>query len=330
MGTRAASGFRNEVQKFYGRLGGKTLPIGLGCAYLGEPGDAATQRQYRQTLEHAYEAGLRYFDTAELYGGSEFRVGEFLRTLDRAAYFIATKSRIPSQLTPKEAAMHVRQSLRNSLERLGVAQIDLFQIHAVDTLAQALAEGGVLEALTAARQEGLIRYIGLATRWHDLSETAAATPDFDTVLTYLDYNLTDQTAALMIEFAAQQGVGVINATPLANGLLVGRDPRADTEMHPEVRRHRPLAVKLYDFAVPRNTPLLALALQHPLQNPGISLTLFGPRSPQELRSSLEALQFPLPADVWLTLHETFGTHLPKSIRPGLKPRSADGKPSKEG
>jgi D-threo-aldose 1-dehydrogenase len=305
-------GYREEVQKFAAQLGERRLPLGLGCAYIGSVGDTEMQKQYRATLEEAYTAGLRYYDTAELYGGSEFRVGQFLRTVDRNSVFVATKSRIPEQLTPEEAAIHVYQSLRNSLERLGVAQIDLFQLHAVDMLDQILPEGGVLERLVAARKEGLIRYIGLATRWHDLSETAAAHPEFDTILTYLDYNLIDQTAAQMIDFAAAQGIGVINGTPLANGLLVGTDPRTHTEMHTEVRRHRPLAIHLYDFCQERSLPLLALAIQYPLQNPDVSMTLFGPRNPQELHASLDAARTEIPADVWTELHRRFRLHLAES------------------
>lgn len=301
-------GYREEAKEFYFQANNRRLPLGLGCAYIGEAGNAETQKLYRKTLDEAYEAGLRYYDTAELYGGSEFRVGQFLRTVDRSSLFVATKSRIPEALTPAEAAIHVYQSLRNSLERLGVSQIDLFQLHAVDTLDQILPEGGVLERLIAAREEGLIRYIGLATRWHDLSEMAAAHPEFDTVLTYLDYNLIDQTAAHLIEAAASQGVGVINGTSLANGLLVGTDPRTHTEMHTEVRRHRPLAIRLYDFCQEQKISLLALALQYPLQNPSISLTLFGPRNPQELHASLDAAQAEIAPEVWPELHRRFGLH----------------------
>jgi D-threo-aldose 1-dehydrogenase len=270
---------------------------------LGRGGDATTQRRYQETLENAYVAGFRYYDTAELYGGSEFRVGKFLRTVPRNSVFVATKSRIPPQLTPEEAAIHVRQSLHNSLERLGVSTLDLFQIHDISTLEQVLASGGVLEVLLKAKSEGLIRYIGLATRWHDLSEIAADTPGFDTVLTYLDYNLIDQSADFLIAHAAARGIGVINATPLANGLLVGTDPRHSTETHPEVRRYRLRAIRLYDFAVSHGIPLLALALQFPNQNPGVSITLTGPADPDQLRSTIDACTVEIPPQVWEELHQ---------------------------
>jgi len=300
--------FRTEVRRYYARLNGRALPLGLGCATIGEAGDAARQSGYQQTLEQAYEAGFRYYDTARLYGGSEFRVGRFLRSVERASVFVATKTTLPAALTPEEAARHVRQNLQNSLERLGVERVDLYQIHEVPTLDQALAPGGALEELLRAKEAGLIRYIGLATRWHDLSREATAHPGFDTVLTYLDYNLIDQTAARLIDYAAGRGKGVLNATPLANGLLTGKDPRADTQMHVEVRRHRALAGDLYDFCQEQGVSLLALALQYPLRNPGLSLTLTGPAQPDELQATVRACQSEIPESVWEKMYTLFGTH----------------------
>ncbi|HZP83339.1 MAG TPA: aldo/keto reductase [Chthonomonadaceae bacterium] len=304
------SPYCEEVRRFYTRLGDKTLPLGLGCAYLGQAGDADTQRRYQETLEQAYASGMRYYDTAEMYGGSEFRVGRFLRTIDRDTVFVATKSTIPEELTPDEAALHVRQSLHNSLERLGVETIDLFQVHAVDSLNQVLPAGGVLETLREAKAKGLIRYIGMATRWHDVSAESARHPEFDTILTFLDYTLIDQTAAPLIRFAQEQGRGVINATPLANGLLIGKDPRTDTEKHPEVRRHRYRATQIYDFSVREGIPLLALALQYPMQHPGIHITLTGPANPEQLQANLAACRVEIPADVWNRLHTELGVHQP--------------------
>jgi aryl-alcohol dehydrogenase-like predicted oxidoreductase len=282
----------------------------MGCAYLGGEADAQRLYQCQQTLERAYFRGVRYFDTAEMYGGSEFRLGRFLRGIDRRTVFVATKSRVHPALTPEEAAWQVRQYLHNSLERLGVDYLDLYQIHDVDTLDPVLAEGGVLQTLQEAKRQGLIRYIGLATRWHDLSETAADHPGFDTVLTHLDYTLLEQSARLMIEFANERGVGVINASPLGSGLLVGADPRKHPATHVEVRRYRPLAIKLYDFCRERGLSLLSLALQYPMLHPGISITLTGPSSPQELNANLDACLQAIAPQIWQELSERFGTYLP--------------------
>ena len=293
-------GFREEVRGFYATLATGVLPLGMGCATIGH----GSEEVALATLDAAYEGGMRYFDTSAQYGASEFRVGRFLRKLGDAPAFVATKSPIPASLSPGEAAFFVKQALRNSLERLGREQIDLFQIHDVEELDQVLAPGGVLETLIEAKNAGLIRYFGLATRFHDLLETAATHGAFDTILTYLDYTLLDQSAAPLIALADRQKVGVICGSPLAFGLLTGTDPRLERSRHGDFRRQRGLAGKLFDFSSAHHVPLLGLALRFPMRNPHNHMTLTGPGTPEELHAALNACQAEIPEEVWRTLEQT--------------------------
>ena len=303
--------FREEIEPFYPVVDGRPLRLGMGCATLGNRSDAASLLQYQATLDAAYEQGLRYYDTSVMYGGSEFRVGEFLRRVPRETVFVATKSTVLSSLTPAEARRMVRERLHNSLERLGVEQIDLFQIHDVDSLDQVLPDEGILPYLTQARQEGLIRFFGLATRYHDLLRTAVLHGAFDSILTYLDCTPLDQSAAPLIAEAARANVGVINGSPLAFGLLTGNDPRTNSSISHEFRRYIALASDLYDFAAARNVSVLALALQYPLLHPSISMTLTGPATPEELKASLAACRSSLPETFWQELHAELGVRLPE-------------------
>lgn len=306
-------GFREEIGQFHAVVDGQTLPLGMGCATIGSAGDAATLRRYQATLDHAYERGLRYFDTSVMYGGSEFRVGEFLSRVPRETVFVATKTTLLSSLSPGEARSLVQERLENSLRRLRVSTLDLFQIHDVETLDQVLSEDGVLPCLLDARKAGLIRHFGLATRYHDLLRTAVRHPAFDTILTYLDYTPLDQSAVRLIAEAASRSVGVINGSPLAFGLLTGQDPRTNTAISHEFRRYVGLAADLYDFAQARGIALLSLALQYPMPNPGINITLTGPASPKELDAALDACRAPLPDSVWQELNAELGVRLPPHL-----------------
>ena len=192
----------------------------------------------------------------------------------------------------------MRQAIRNSRERLGVAQIDLFQIHDVTTLDAVLPDGGALDALLAARAAGEIRYIGLATRYHPLLQTAARRADFDTILTYRDYLPVHSPAAALIADAAERGKGVINGSPLAFGLLTGDDPRRNPRLRGENAPLVPAAGNLYDLCAARDWPLLGVALRFPMRNPAISITLTGPGSPAEWEATRKALQIPIPEDGW--------------------------------
>lgn len=298
--------FRAYVERFQADLNGKSVRLGMGTAYIGQGADAATLKRFQQTLDEAYQVGLRYVDTSAQYGGSEYRVGEFLRRIDRSSVFVATKSPIPQPLTGREAALHLRQSLRSSLERLGVDTIDLFQIHDVETLDQVLEAGYALDMLKEAREQGLIRYYGLATRFHHLLETAVRHGDFDTILTYTDFTPAQQSARELITQAAQRELGVINGSPLGFGLFTGIDPRANPHLGAEQKRGANLAGRVYDFCKARHLPILALAMQYPLQNPDINITLTGAALPEELRATLDAVQIDLPADIWQQLQAETG------------------------
>lgn len=308
--TLNKSDFRAEITRFYTEVGERRLPLGMGGAYIGAAGDADTQQRFQAVLENAFTSGIRYYDTSSKYGGSEFRYGHFLRQVPRCELFLATKSPIPPELTPTEAAFFIRQAIRCSQERLGVETIDLFQIHDVETLDQVLAPEGVIETLVEARNSGQIRYFGLATRYHDLLETAAAHGEFDTILTYADYTPADQSAASLIAFAAEHNIGVINASPLGFGLFTGLDPRTNPHLHSEFRRSRRVAGIVYDTAQEFGIPVLAVAMQYPMLNPGIQITLTGAAAPEELRATLDACQVEISSTFWHTLHERAGVLLP--------------------
>jgi aryl-alcohol dehydrogenase-like predicted oxidoreductase len=259
-----STSFKETVQQYLPQLSGRPVRYGIGCAWVGRA------RDYREnlvedlkTLETAYALGFRYFDTAPYYTNSEFVVGEFVAAIPRSSIFLATKFNLVSTMTPQEAAAHTRKSLAESLRRLKTENLDLFQVHDVESLGNVLAEGGALEVLLEAKSQGTVRYIGVATRWHSLLEEAVRFGAFDTILTYSDYTPFRQTAGPLIRLANEHGTGVINASPLAG-----------------IREHR---LDIHDRSV------LADSLRYPLGYPGIDITLTGPGSSREVRASVEAL-----------------------------------------
>jgi aryl-alcohol dehydrogenase-like predicted oxidoreductase len=130
----------------------------------------ATQAEADRTLELVLERGLNHVDTAASYGDSELRLAPWLRS-HRDDVFLATK-------TGRRDRAGAREEIRRSLDRLGVDRVDLIQLHnLVDVIEweQALREGGALEAAVEARDEGLVRFIGVTghgrtvARMHRLS-----------------------------------------------------------------------------------------------------------------------------------------------------------------
>lgn len=164
----------------FGRTGHVSTRILFGAAALGSVDQSTADR----TLEVLQRHGVNHIDTAASYGDAELRVAPWLKR-HRRDFFLATKT---GQRTAREG----REELHRSLDRLGVDHVDLWQLHNLadpiewDT---ALSPGGVIEAAVEARQEGLVRFIGVTGHGAQIAANHRRSLerfDFDSVL--LPYN----------------------------------------------------------------------------------------------------------------------------------------------
>lgn len=136
----------------FGRTGHNSSRILFGAAALG----GMSQARADDTLTLLPEFGINHIDTAAKYGDSELRLKDFLAS-HRAEYFLATK-------TDQRGGARARAQLEASLERMGVAQVDLIQLHNLarpDEWERAFADDGAVPALVQARKEGLVKHIGV-------------------------------------------------------------------------------------------------------------------------------------------------------------------------
>src|SRR2546426_4297696 len=164
----------------FGRTGHKSTRVIFGAAALG----SVSQKVADETLEVLLRYGVNHIDTAASYGDSELRIAPWLKR-EPNHFFLATK-------TGKRDEKGAREELRRSLDRLDVAHVDLWQIHSLaDPIEwdQALSPGGALDAALFAREEGLVRWIGVTGHGAQIAATHRRSLerfDFDSVL--LPYN----------------------------------------------------------------------------------------------------------------------------------------------
>jgi aryl-alcohol dehydrogenase-like predicted oxidoreductase len=191
----------------FGRTGHRSTRVIFGAAALG----AMRQDKADQVLETLLAYGVNHIDTAASYGDSELRVGPWMEQ-HRARFFLASK-------TGERTYAGARDSVRRSLERLRVQQIDLIQLHNLVDEAEwqtAMGAGGALEALVEARAQGLVRFIGVTghgTRVAAMHRRSLERFPFDSVL--LPYNFTmmaiPEYAAdfeALVALCRERGVGV--------------------------------------------------------------------------------------------------------------------------
>ena len=166
----------------FGSTGHSSSRIIFGAAALG----SMRQEKADALLEILLSHGVNHIDTAAAYGDSELRLAPWLRN-HRSDFFLATK-------TGERTADAARRQLEASLERMQVSQVDLIQMHNLvdpQEWQTAMGSGGALEALIQARDEGLVRFIGVTghgTHVAAMHAKSLAEFDFDSVL--LPYNFT--------------------------------------------------------------------------------------------------------------------------------------------
>jgi aryl-alcohol dehydrogenase-like predicted oxidoreductase len=164
----------------FGRTGHKSSRVIFGAAALG----SVSQQVADQTLELLLKHGVNHIDTAAAYGDSELRVAPWLKR-EPNRFFLATK-------TGKRDEKGAREELHRSLDRLGVDHVDLWQLHSLADPIEwdnALSPGGALDAALLAREEGLIKWIGVTGHGSQIAATERRCLDrfdFDSVL--LPYN----------------------------------------------------------------------------------------------------------------------------------------------
>lgn len=184
------------------RLGFGGIPI----QRLSEEGAVAV-------VKRCLDLGVTFLDTGNGYTTSEERIGKAIRGR-RDGLAIATKS---MARTRDGLEKHVKESLR----RLGVDYIDLYQLHGVsdfDTLDAVLAPGGLLSVLDAARDAGLVRHIGITSHQIDVARKAVETGLFETVMFPFNFIATEALDGLLPACRARD-VGFIDMKPMAGGMV---------------------------------------------------------------------------------------------------------------
>ncbi|MFI6684592.1 aldo/keto reductase [Streptomyces sp. NPDC050485] len=304
-------------------LGAGDCPVtalSFGGAALGNLFTPLTDEAARGAVDAAWEAGIRYFDTAPHYGLglSERRIGAALRDRPRDAYTLSTK--VGRVLEPWEGggddlaegfavpATHrrrwdfsadgVRRSIAASLERLGLDRIDIAYLHDPDDHGeQALREA--YPALERLRAEGVVRAIGAGMNRTGLLTRFLRESDVDAVLCAGRYSLLDQGAAdELLPEAAARGRSVVVGGVFNSGLLADPRPGAmyDYSAAPPELLERALKIKA--VCAGHGVPLRAAALAFPLRHPAVASVLAGARSAAEVRDTAAMFATPVPDELW--------------------------------
>lgn len=264
--------------------------LGFGASPLGEEFGPIDSAEGERSVHAAIDAGINFFDTAPFYGRtlSETRLGQAL-VGKRDQVILATKCCRDDLDGFDFSAKRVTESLEESLQRLQTDRIDLFQIHDLEfgDRRQILEEA--LPAARRAQEAGKVRWIGITGLQLEMLEDVALQFKVDTILSYARYNLviTDLDDR-MRPFAEEQGIGLINASPLLLGALTHQPPPS---WHPADAAVLEACAKAATACEVAGVELPRLALRFCLDHPYVSTTLVGMHSRKQLEMNLAALDY---------------------------------------
>jgi D-threo-aldose 1-dehydrogenase len=303
--------------------------LGLGTSPFGNLFRETTDADAEAATATAWEGGIRYFDTAPHYGLglAERRLGAALRERPRdAPYVISTKVGRRLIPTPENAdrqdddgfavpATHRREfdfsrdgilrSVGESLERLGLDDIDILYLHDPDEHWEHASTSGVA-ALIELRDQGVVRAIGAGMNQSAMLTEFVRRCDVDVVMLAGRYTLLDQSALSdLLPLAAVRGVAVVAAGVYNSGLLsrevVPNDAYYEYRPAPPelVARARSVA----DICTQHGVTLPQAAVQFPLRHPAVVSAVVGARDAAQAAGGLARYKAEIPDDLWSELEE---------------------------
>ena len=340
------SGERGSVMPTKGKVTRSTLPInpsqhnlrymtpyrlGMGGTQIGNIFAPISDEQAAAVLQSAWDSGVRLFDTSPFYGFglSEYRLGRFLHNRNPDDYVISTKvgrvlkaagkpvgdssiwtSPAPFEYRYDYTAEGARRSVEDSLQRLGLARLDVVYIHDLSPdntelqggweAAYEIARTGAMRELEKMRDEGLIKAWGFGINRPDAAVRAVESddPTPDIVLLACQYSIIDHDQALerTLPALAKKGSSVVVGTPLNDGFLGGgkRFNFLPDLLRFAAERRAKLAAIAARHGIDMRTAALQFAAAHPL----VSAIIPGSRVPGQIASNAQSMKVAIPGDFW--------------------------------
>ena len=311
-----------------GKTGLEVSILGFGAAPLGDEYGTIEAAEGERAVHCAVDEGINFFDTAPYYGRtvSETRLGQALRGR-RHRVILATKCARYDTDDFDFSARRIEQSIDESLRRLRTDYVDLYQIHDIEfgDLRQVIGEA--IPAARKVQQSGKARYVGITgLQLRPLREAAAAEP-VDTILSYARYNLmTRDLDEVLTPFAREQGIGLINASPLHLRILT---PSGAPEWHPAPDEVKQAGRRVVEFCRARGKPAPKVGLRFCLDHPYVCSTLVGLASAGQVMQNLEILEEESDPGFLREIEDIIGDALNKTWASG-RPENQDDGAGREG
>jgi D-threo-aldose 1-dehydrogenase len=288
--------------------------LGFGGGTIGGVRDSIDEKQVDAVFESAWEGGIRYFDTAPLYGEgvSERRLGARLSKLPREEFVLSSK--VGRLLEPGGGVRYdysydgARRSLDASLGRLGLDHLDILFCHDIDVWTHGdrqpgiykAASEGILRAMSELRRQGVVRAFGLGVNEAAVCCRVLEEFEVDCFLLAGRFTLLEQEPLDdLLPACVERQVSVIIGGPYNSGLLAARERRHATYDYKPVDDERwARAQRIREVCAAHGVDQRAAALQYPLHHPAVASVIPGVWREEEVTTNLALIRTELPSALW--------------------------------
>lgn len=319
-------------QRKLGRADLAVTAFAFGTAPIGNIFRPVPDAEAQGMIREAWDAGIRYFDTAPMYGHglAELRTGEGLRWKDRDSFVLSSK--VGRRLRPARRAEidfapwadaapfavefdysydGTMRAFEDSLQRLALERMDICFIHDIDVYTRGAEQPGVFaaamdgcwRALERLRREGVVKAIGVGVNEWQVCHAALQQRDFDCFLLAGRYTLLEQDALdAFLPLCQERGAAVVVGGGFNSGILAtGARPGAKYNYAPAPAAIMEKVGRIESVCTEYDVPLPAAALQFVVAHPAIPSVVAGTRTIEQLRQNLAWFRHPIPPAFWTAL-----------------------------
>lgn len=284
----------NEI----GKTGMKVSNLSFGASSLGGVFHNIRETEGIEAVFTAVEHGMNFIDVSPYYGHykAETVLGKALKEIPREKYYLSTKvGRYGKDgvNTWDYSGKRATESVYESMERLNIDYIDLINVHDIEFADLEQVVNETLPALVELRKKGIVKHVGITDLQLENLQWVIDHSEPDTVesiLNFCHYCLNDDKLSDYLDYFESKGIGIINASPLAMGLL---SQRGVPDWHPAPQALVEACQRAVIHCNEKNYPIEKLAIQYAVSNPRIATTLFSSANPANVLKNIQYAEEPI-------------------------------------
>ncbi|MDR6722735.1 aryl-alcohol dehydrogenase-like predicted oxidoreductase [Paenibacillus amylolyticus] len=275
-------------QRILGRTGLNVPVLSFGASSLGSVFRNIDPNEGIRTVHAALDAGMNYIDVSPYYGltKAETVLGHAIRTVPRQSYTLSTKVGRYGEHKFDFSRKRIQESVQQSLTRLHTDYIDMLFLHDIEFVPADIIIEEAFPTLLDLKEQGVIRFAGICGLPLTLFEKVLPQIEADAIISYCHYTLNDTSLLSLLPLLEKNNVGLVNASPLAMGLLSTRGAPA---WHPATERVKQVCLEAAQFCAEQGSNIAKVAVQYATANEQIPTALVSSASVENIRNNADWL-----------------------------------------